>query len=185
MVKYPIMDTLNFQKELQNIIESKQLIEVDLPADKGVVAYVLRASDDFITIAEVSASMTLLAVSMYRLSDVELIRVDSIYLSKLVKQLPDDSLYQKATQIIEKMQGCSFDSFFETFAGKETLVELLKENGESLQGKIVNYSDTMITFEEYYTQYDSRFSRTFVSRNIINCIAIGTPRLRILEAEVP
>lgn len=149
-----------------------------------MVAYLLRASDEFITIAEISASMTLLAVSTYRLSEVELIKTESLYLDQFFKQVTDDSLYQRAQKAIELMNGCSFDEFFQSFTHTDTFVEIVKENGDSLQGKIIGYDDKVILLEEYYSQFERRFARSYVNRDIINCLAVDTPRLRILTKSI-
>ncbi len=175
------MTTLDYQNDLQNIINNKQLVEFDLTSEENVVAYILRASTEFITIAEISASATLLAVSTYRMSDVQRMSADSIYLNEFAKQLPGDSLYQQASIDIEKMNGTSFDAFLEAFLNVQTYVEVVKENGNTFQGKIVGYDDNIVALDEYYAQYEKRFARIYINRNIIMCMAVDTPRLRVLE----
>lgn len=174
------MQQFSYQAELKKIVESKQLVEISFSHEQDIVAYILRASDEFITIAEVSASTTLLAVSTYRLSEVELIKTESLYLDRFSPQVTDDSLYQRAQAAIAAVEDCSFDSFLKAFVHTEGFVEVIKENGDSLQGRVLEYDDKVILLEEYYTQSDRRFARSYINRNLVYCLAVDTPRLRIL-----
>ncbi len=175
------MAKFNYLDELKKIVDSKKLVELNLPQEEGVVAYVLRVNEEFITIAEISASAILLAVSTYRLSDISQIKLDSIYLSEFSKMLTDKSLYLEAKKSIESMKDCSFNGFLEAFVGTETLVELADEKGDTFQGKIVSYEDDRIIMDEYYSQYDKRFARTIIKRDILVGFAVNTPRIRILS----
>jgi|GEM_PF-5881863 len=48
MIKYNDIQQFSYQAELGKIVESKQLVEISFSHEQDMVAYLLRASDEFI-----------------------------------------------------------------------------------------------------------------------------------------
>lgn len=174
------MSTMTMQTELAQIIKDKKLVDLNLPQDDEVLGYVLRANDDYITLAEISASFSLLAVSTYRLADVKTINLDSIYLREFAQQVPDDTLYQRAAESIKDMPDSGFEAFLQAFAHTPTLVEITIEDGDSFQGRIVDFNDDSIFVDEYYLRYQQRYARVIINRQLVTSMAVNTARTRVL-----
>ncbi len=176
------MKNFNYQNELKKIVENKQLVQVyfhDTPSDYSV-AYLLSADDDFITLAEIANTAAFDGVTIRHMSDVDIIKPDTIYLNELMKQITDDSLYQQAMKDVEGIEKFSFDGFISGLENTGTIVEILSTNGDNFTGKITGYDDEVLILEEYRSELPRTLSRAYIRLKVVAQISVDIPYLRII-----
>lgn len=175
------MNPLNYQSELQKIIDGKQLVEVNLHgAPTYLVAYILSANDEFLTLGVVSSSATFTGVTICRTDDVDSISVESIYLSELVKQISANSIYEQAIDDIKDITELTFDGFAAGLEGTKTLVEITTDNDDNIAGRIVSHNDNVLVLDEYSSESDRRLRRTYFNRNTIVRMSIDVAWIRTI-----
>ncbi len=170
------MSTFHFSELLTQLIADKNLVEVHLAgAPTYKVAYLLGASEEFLTFAEVSSSATLSGVIMCRMDDVEAIKTETIYCGELAKQLAGDSLYQQAVAVSAKLEAHTFDGFMSAFAKTATLVEVTDLNENVVAGRVIDHDDKILVLDEFYAENDRRFGRSYISQPTIARLAVLVP----------
>lgn len=175
------MNTINYQEELQKLIDTKQLVEVvlqDLPS--YLVAYILAANAKYLTLAIVSSSATLTGVSIVRTSDIDSISIESIYLSELVKEIKDDSVYQRALDDIKDISEFTFAGFSESLEKSKTIVEITTNSEDSFAGRLVGHDDDIFVLDEYSTESDKRVKRTYFDQATIARISLDVAWLNTI-----
>lgn len=175
------MNSFNYQAELQRVIEQKQLAQVFLNgAPTFKVAYLLSANEEYLTFAEVSSSATFAGVMICRLSGIDAVKVSNLYLGELIKQIPGESLHQQAQKTIESIKEFTFDGFLTAFEGTKSIVELVDDNEDTFAGRLIGHDDQVIAMDEFYTEYDRLFARSYVNRSIITRMGVEIPWLRTI-----
>lgn len=175
------MKNFDYSAELKKIIEGKQLVEVHLQgAPSFKVAYLLAANNDYLTFAEVSSSATFAGVIMCWMEDVDAIKVETIYLSELSKQIPDGSIHAKARELIKGMKSGTFDEFFASLEKSQTIAEITYENEDTLAGRVMGQTDSILVLDEYYAENDRRFARSYINKDIILRVAVDLTWLRTI-----
>jgi hypothetical protein len=175
------MQTFHFKSELQEIISNKKLVEITLDgAPTYKVAYILAANDDYLTFAEVSSSASFSGVSMCRTKDINIISVDTIYLSELVKLIPGESLYLQALKNVENVTDFTPSGLITAVEGTKTLVELTTIDEEVIAGRIINHDDEIIVLDEYSSESDRRIAHSYYRVAHIIRISLDVPWVRTI-----
>ncbi|MBI1872237.1 hypothetical protein HYS10_02330 [Candidatus Collierbacteria bacterium] len=176
------MKKFDFQTELKRIIDSRQLVEVNLHgAPTYLVAYILSANDKYLTFAVVSSSATLTGVTICHMVDVDSISIETIYLSELAKQISDDSIYQQALKDVQNIKEFTFDGFASGLENTKTLVEITTDNDDNISGRIAGHSDDILILDEYSSESDRRIRRTYFNRETIVRISLDVAWIRTIS----
>lgn len=175
------MKALDYQSELQKIIDAKQLVEVVIHGfPPFIAAYILNANDEYITLAEVSSSATLAGVMILRASDIDYISVETLYLSELIKQIKDDTVYRQAIVNVQNIKDFTFNGFAQCFEDSSTLVELTLYDEDIIAGRIVGHNDKILVLDEYSTHSDRRVRRTYFNFDSVSRITLDIPWIRTI-----
>lgn len=171
-----------FLKELQSIIKSRQLVEINLKgAPTYKVAYILAINDEYITFAEVSSSASFAGVIICFTEDIESISIDTIYLSELSKQIINDSLYTLAENTIKEVREFTFEGFVSAFKNTSTVLEITTENEVTIAGRVITINNDILLLDEYSSESDRRIARSYFKREVIVRLAIDVPWLRTIS----
>ncbi len=176
------MNNFNYQNELKKIVQSKQLVQVhrNSTTNEFKAAYIVSIDDKYLTLIEVANDGTPFGVSIRHMDEVDVIKVETIYLSELAKHVNRDALYQQAMKSIENIKRFTFDGFASGLENTNTIVEVLKENGDVLIGRIVGHDDKILVLDEYREETDRRFARCYITFEIVAQISVDIPYLNII-----
>lgn len=167
------MSKFDYKTELNRIIDTKQLTEIQLDGFENYkVAYLLNVNREFLTFSELNPAGLFAGVFMCQTSDIESIKIDSLYLQQFAKKKIDPTALPQAQKIIKNIKNFDFDGLLSAFAGSSQIVNLIMEGDNNFAGRIINFSDKIIVLDEYYTEYGARFSRMYASRNKLVRISI-------------
>ncbi len=179
------MNTFNYNDELQKMITSKQLVEFNLHGDtEHSVSYILNANDEYVTFAKITNDATLQGVIICLTSSLESIQIETRFIGELVKDIQDDSVHQEAVNILKDVKTFSFEGISSAFAGTDTMLEVTTEDNVNFTGKVIALDDTALVLDEYYSQDDGRFARTYLNPSQISRITVGGTWLKIITRSV-
>lgn len=173
---------LDYQHELKRLAENKQLVEVNLQgAPTFVVAYLLSASEDFLTLAVVSSAGLLSGVTIVRASEVDSLSVESLYLAELMKQIDQKAVYNQALEDVKNIKDFTFDGFAEGLQNSKVLVEITTHNEDTFSGRVVGYNAEVIALDEYSIDSDRCTKRTYFNRETIARISLDVAWIRTIS----
>ena len=179
------MKKFDYQDELKKIIDTKQLVEVNLRGDtEHAVAYIIDINDEYLTFARIGNDATLQGVIICLTNNLESIQVETNFINELSKDIRDDSLHTEALKIIEGVKKFSFKGVVSTFEGTETLIEVTTVDNENYSGKVIALDDRAMVFDEYYPQDHGRFARTYLNPSLFSRVTIGGTWLKIISRSV-
>jgi hypothetical protein len=176
------MKNFDFQTDLKRVIDSKLLVEINLGLGGNlnhVVAYIINANDDYLTFARISNDATLQGVTICLMRDIESIQTETKFIKELMKDITDDSLYQRVKKDIDKIKDFTFLGFISAFEATNTIIDITSEN-ESYTGRVFAHDDKILVIDEYYAEDDGRFARSYINPSIITSITVGGTWLKII-----
>lgn len=173
----------SFENDLEEIVASKKLIEIQLNGESSLnkVGYIVAVNKEFLTFADINPTGAFVFVSIYRMDDINAIKVETVYLSEFSKKITDDSIYEQALKLVENIEEYSFDGFISAFEGTKQIIEIDDENDDELSGRIVSHDDKVVVLDEYYAEYAQRFSRSYIRKSNITKISVGAPWLQTIS----
>jgi hypothetical protein len=172
------MKTFNVQHELSQIIESKQLVEIDLEGvDQLIYAYILKANEEYITIAVINLNGMLTGVTMCRFTDVNLFSTGNNYSNELTKLIDADSIYRQTDTAIEKIDRFTFEGIAAYLEDSRTVAMVTRDNQENIVGRLAGFDDEYIVIDEYVGGRNSKLARTYFPITDISQITISTALL--------
>lgn len=176
------MKSFNYQSELKKIIDNKELVEITLTNSKSshFKGYLLHADSEYLIFAAIGNEYVFQGVGIVRKSYLESIQVETHFVSQWKKGIKDDSIYAKAQKSISSIKEFSFEGFVKAFEGTETLVDVVTEV-ENYTGKIIGHDDEILVIDEYFAEYETRYSRAFINPANIQSITIDSPWLDLLK----
>jgi hypothetical protein len=179
------MKKFNYKDELKKMITTKQLVEVNLRGDGAhAVAYIMDASDEYLTFARISNEAVLQGVMICLTRDLESIQIETKFISELAKDIKDDSLHQEAAKILKDVKKFSFKGIASAFEGTETLIEVTTVDKDNFSGKVIALDDDALLLDEYYPQDHGRFARTYLNPSVFRCITVGGTWLKITSRSI-
>lgn len=176
------MKKFNFQEELKRLIESKQLVELNLNLEGKLghgVGYIIDANEEYITFARVTNDATLEGVTICLTQGIESIETETNFTKELAKDITNDALYQEAIKNVEKVKKFSFLGFVSAFENTPAIVDISSEN-QNYTGRIIDHDDEMLVIDEYFAEDFGRFSRSYINPSIITSITVGGTWLKII-----
>ncbi|SRR3989344_3589862 len=175
------MKQFDYQAELKKIIDGKQLVQVNLKSDQGQfkVAYIINADNKYLTLIELANDATPFGVSVRLLEDIEMFKVESIYLGEFVKHVSDE-FYRLGLKSLENVKQFTFEGFASALEKTNKVAEILTENGDSVIGRVVGHDDGVLAFDEYLEDSEGRLARCYIKFDNIIQISIDIPHLKIL-----
>jgi hypothetical protein len=182
------MQKSNYKDDLKKVIDSKQLVEIDLSLTGKLdhfIAYILDANDDFLTVARISNDLTVQGVTICRMSDVETIQTETGFVKDLSKGITDDSLLKKVKVETEKVKNLTFGGFISAFENTKTIIEITTQDDENFTGRIVNNDNKrFLILDEYFPGDHGRFARTYINPAIITSFTVGGTWLETITRSV-
>lgn len=177
------MKKFNYKDELKKIIENKQLTQVYLNGEPNQfkVAYIIDANSDYLTLGEINDNTSLDGVGIYRIRDIALLKVDTVYLNEFIKQINHDSLYKQISSDLVGIKKFTIEGFVSVFENTNTVVEILTEDANALVGRIIAHDDEAVVLAEFKAEVDRSMGRTYVNFDMIARIAVDIPYLRVIS----
>jgi hypothetical protein len=174
------MKQFDYQAELKKIIETKQLVEVDIDGPGHGVAYILNANDEYLTFAKINNNAALDGVIICPMTDVNYVQTDTTFISELAKHITGKDLHQQAIKVVDGIKEFTFEGFISGLENTRTIIEFTDKDEDSFSGRILGHNDKIIVVDEYYTEDSGRFARSYVNRATISRIVVASPWLNII-----
>lgn len=161
--------------QIQFWIDNKQLVQIhnsERTADFDV-AYILHFENNFLTFTDIGTDGKYGGIIMCHIDDVQLFKTESLYLQELVKKVDNDSIYQQAKEDIDGIDKFTPSGLLSTFKGEKTIVGITYSSGERFAGRVIDLSGPTLVIDEYGSEYDRRFSRTYLKAENITRIFLS------------
>ncbi len=171
------MSSFNYITEIQKIIDSKELVEVRVYSNPGMfnVAYVLGANQEFLVLAEIDPKAHLDGVCVYQMDNVISIKQNTPYLAKFSQKISGTAQYDQAYKDFEALSDLTFEGFISAFEGKDTLVEVLCDGGETVAGKIFAHDEHILVLSELDSKKGTTDGTTYLNKDSIIRLSTDVP----------
>jgi hypothetical protein len=176
------MSSFNYITEIQKIIDSKELVEVRVYSNPGMfnVAYVLGANQEFLVLAEIDPKANLDGVCVYQMENVISIKQKTPYLAKFSQKISDQSQYNQAYKDFELLTDLTFEGFIADFEGKDAIIEVLCDEGETVAGKIVAHDEHILVLTELDSKKGTTEGTTYLNKDAIIRLSVDVPWIKKL-----
>ncbi len=179
------MKKFNYKDELNRIISSKQLVEVNFRGDgEHAVAYLMGANDEYITFARINNDANLQGVITCLSRDLESIQLETNFIYELSKFINGDTLYKEAASILKDVKKFSFEGIVSAFVDTQMPIEVTTVDNDNFSGRVVGFDEMAMVIDEYYPQDHGRFARTYLNPSLIRCITVGGAWLKIISRSI-
>lgn len=166
---------------LKKIILEKKMVELRFYDESDFrTCFVLNANVDFLTFVEVNSGGQYSGVLIYKQNAIKTIKVDTIYLSELIKNVDVDDIY-RVVEALELQGNFSFDNFLSNASKNKRMIEITFNNEDYLSGIVVDFNDSHVLIDEYYAENDRRFARSMISKADIVSLAVDLNWLKTVE----
>lgn len=173
------MKQFNIQNELKKIIDSKQLIEIDLRGiEELIYAYLLKSNEEYLTLAVINANGMFSGVTICRMEDINLISTESNFINEMAKLVESDSVYLQSLKEIEDIEEFTFIGFVSYLEETKSVAAVTRDNQENIEGRIAGFDDMFMVIDEYAAGKDKKIARTYFPFSDITRISVGTILLK-------
>lgn len=173
------MKKFNILSEIQELIQSKQIVEFDLNGIEYLVyAYPLQANSEYITLGVVSPAGTLTGVTICRFEDVRLFSTKTIYIGEMTKLVEGESVRQQALKEIEDIEEFTFVGVASYLQQSKIVAQISIDHDETFDARIVGFDDAFMVCDEFMGGKDKRLARTYFPISSICRIVLSTPMLK-------
>lgn len=177
------MSKFDYQNELKRLMNSGELVSVRFrtSSDSFKAGYILEITPENLLLMEVDDVTKLDGVTLYRMSDITAVAIDTPYLREMKKQVPKDAIYPQVQLILRGLKKITFESFIELFEGTNQIVEIMTEDPNTWTGKIIAHDDSVVVLDEYDFGKVERSARSYIDLSQIGRMAIEIPYLKTIS----
>lgn len=170
------MNNFNYFNQLKEFEAEQTLVEVHLiDAPDMKVAYLLASNEEIIYFIEVGSDGGFSGLVLCYMENVESIKVESLYLEALSKQISKADVFQKAeTYYRYQTDKWSFSDVLNYLQDNKFLVEVVDQNEKAIVGRVVAQDEMVLVLDEYYAENDRRFARAYINKNNITRVSYGS-----------
>lgn len=175
------MNKFSYQNALKEIIDNRQLVEINVrDDDERSTAYLLDINDEYLVFARVTNDATLGGVTICLVSDLESIQTQTRFAEALSTLVKSDSLLKEAQQYLKSVKKTSFKDFVSAFKDDQALVDV-KTIDSAFTGRIIDFDNQILVLDEFYIEESVSFARTYLNPSTITSITVGGSWLNVVS----
>lgn len=169
--------------QIQSWIDNKQLVQIhsNERINDFEIAYILHLENNFLTFIKIGVNGKYDGIVMCLISDVQLFKAESLYLRELEKKVDKDSIYQQVTKVVSGINKFTPSGILSTFKSEKNIIGIIYNFEEKFTGRIVDFSGPTLVIDEYNSEFDHRFSRTYLKTENITRIILNSNWLKSIE----